>query len=77
MAPAKLLVIISMLPICLEIAASTGLPVEPFVFAIMMAASASFATPLGYQTNLMVYGPGGYTFRDFLKVGIPLNVARL
>tara|TARA_B100001250_G_C19786772_1_gene784563 strand:- start:288 stop:2057 length:1770 start_codon:yes stop_codon:yes gene_type:complete len=63
-----------MLPICLEIANSTGLPVEPFVFAIMMAASASFATPLGYQTNLMVYGPGGYTFRDFLKVGIPMNV---
>lgn len=65
---------ILMLPIILEITEKVGLNNEPFVFAIMMAASASFATPLGYQTNLMVYGPGGYRFRDFLKVGLPMNV---
>lgn len=63
-----------MLPIVLGLAQQAGLPYEPFVFAVMMAASASFATPLGYQTNLMVYGPGGYHFRDFLKVGLPMNV---
>lgn len=65
---------ILMLPIVLEMTEKTALNNEPFVFAIMMAASASFATPLGYQTNLMVYGPGGYKFNDFLKVGLPMNV---
>jgi len=63
-----------MLPIVLNLTAQQGLNNEPFVFAIMMAASASFATPLGYQTNLMVYGPGGYRFNDFLKVGLPMNI---
>ncbi|PKM11774.1 MAG: SLC13 family permease [Gammaproteobacteria bacterium HGW-Gammaproteobacteria-3] len=63
-----------MLPIVLAITQSLGLNPEPFVFATMMAASASFATPIGYQTNLMVYGPGGYHFKDFLKVGIPMNI---
>ncbi|MFV8819377.1 SLC13 family permease [Haliea sp. E17] len=63
-----------MLPIVLEMTEKAGLNNEPFVFAIMMAASASFATPLGYQTNLMVYGPGGYRFSDFLKVGLPMNL---
>ena len=62
-----------MLPIVLEMSEKAGLNNEPFVFAIMMAASASFATPLGYQTNLMVYGPGGYRFSDFLRVGLPMN----
>ena len=55
-------------------AASLGVSFMPFVIAIMMAGSASFATPIGYQTNLMVYGPGGYTFGDFLRVGIPMNI---
>lgn len=62
------------LPVVLEITEKANLNQEPFVFAIMIAASASFATPLGYQTNLMVYGPGGYRFSDFFKVGLPMNV---
>lgn len=51
-----------------------GVNLMPFVIAIMMAGSASFATPIGYQTNLMVYGPGGYTFGDFLRIGVPMNL---
>jgi len=54
-------------------AAALGAEPMPFVMAIMMAGSASFATPLGYQTNLMVYGPGGYRFADYLRVGLPMN----
>ncbi|MEX1058360.1 MAG: SLC13 family permease [Natronospirillum sp.] len=65
---------ILMLPIVLAVTGEAGLNPEPFVFAIMMAASASFATPLGYQTNLMVYGPGNYKFTDFLRLGIPMNI---
>jgi di/tricarboxylate transporter len=63
-----------MVPIVLAITASAGLNPEPFMFAVMMAASASFATPLGYQTNLMVYGPGGYRFSDFMRAGLPMNL---
>lgn len=63
-----------MLPIVLSMANGAGIPAEPFVIAVMMAASASFATPLGYQTNMMVFGPGAYRFSDFLKVGIPMNL---
>jgi di/tricarboxylate transporter len=63
-----------MLPIVLAITAALGLNEAPFVLAVMMAASASFATPLGYQTNLMVYGPGGYRFSDFLRIGVPMNL---
>ncbi len=63
-----------MLPIVLEITEKADLSNIPFVFAIMMAASASFATPLGYQTNMMVYGPGEYRFTDFLKAGVPMNI---
>ncbi|MCS7303544.1 MAG: SLC13 family permease [Thermoguttaceae bacterium] len=58
------------------LATANQLDVNPmaFIISVMMAASSSFATPLGYQTNLMVYGPGGYRFGDFLKVGIPMNL---
>jgi di/tricarboxylate transporter len=61
-------------PIAQATAAALGVEFMPFVIAIMMAGSASFATPIGYQTNLMVYGPGSYTFTDFLRIGIPMNV---
>jgi di/tricarboxylate transporter len=63
-----------MFPICMAAAKTLGVDPTPFVFAVMMAASASFSTPLGYQTNLMVFGPGGYRFTDFLKAGIPLQL---
>jgi len=63
-----------MLPTVLAMTERANLNAEPFVFAVMMAASASFATPIGYQTNLMVYGPGNYRFTDFLKVGVPMNL---
>lgn len=61
-------------PFALSISANTGTEVLPYVMTIMFAASASFATPIGYQTNLMVYGAGGYKFSDFLRVGLPLNL---
>lgn len=63
-----------MFPMAHAAAVAAGLDSLPFAIAIMMAASASFATPIGYQTNLMVYGPGGYRFSDYLRFGIPLNV---
>lgn len=63
-----------MLPIVLDMTESAHLNPEPFVFAIMVAASAGFATPIGYQTNLMVQGPGNYRFSDFVKVGVPMNI---
>ena len=61
-------------PIAAATAESLGVSLWPFVAVIMMGASASFATPIGYQTNLMVYGPGGYRFTDYLRIGLPLNV---
>jgi len=62
-------------PVALATANRLEADAFPFVIAIMMAGSASFATPIGYQTNLMVYGPGGYRFRDFVRIGLPMNVA--
>jgi di/tricarboxylate transporter len=62
-------------PIAQAAAESLGVSFWPFVACIMMAASASFATPIGYQTNLMVYGPGGYRFSDYARIGVVLNVA--
>ena len=61
-------------PIALAVSDNLGVNFLPFAIAIMIGASASFATPIGYQTNLMVYGPGGYRFTDFLRIGIPLNL---
>lgn len=63
-----------MVPLALAVTQQAGLNPEPFMFAIMFAASASFATPVSYQTNLMVYGPGSYRFTDFLRAGIQMNV---
>jgi di/tricarboxylate transporter len=58
-----------MFPIAVATAASLGVNLLPFVIGVMMAASCSFATPIAYQTNLMVYGPGGYRFVDYLRFG--------
>jgi di/tricarboxylate transporter len=63
-----------MFPLALEAAHGLGVNHFPFVIGVMMAASNGFATPIGYQTNLMVYGPGGYRFSDYVKLGIPLDL---
>ncbi|MCH2163978.1 MAG: SLC13 family permease [Marinovum sp.] len=62
-------------PIAIGLADALGIDARPLVVAVMVAASASFATPIGYQTNMLVYGPGGYRFTDFMRVGIPLNLS--
>jgi len=62
-----------MFPIAMAVAESLGVSYLPFVIAIMFAASASFITPLGYQTNMMVYGPGRYKFSDYMRLGVPLS----
>jgi di/tricarboxylate transporter len=61
-------------PIAIELAQSLGHDPRPFAVAVMFSATLAFATPIGYQTNMMVYGPGGYRFSDFTKVGVPLNL---
>ncbi|MCC7086438.1 MAG: SLC13 family permease [Pirellulales bacterium] len=63
-----------MFPMAMSTAASLNVSPMPFVIVVMMAASAGFATPIGYQTNLMVYGPGGYKFSDYVRLGVPLDI---
>lgn len=61
-------------PFCLATANQFDVSPYPFLVVLMLSASASFVTPIGYQTNMMVFGPGGYRFSDFLKVGLPINL---
>jgi di/tricarboxylate transporter len=61
-------------PFCLESAHLLGVNERPFIMAVTLAASYAFASPIGYQTHMMVFGPGGYRFTDFMRVGIPLNL---
>lgn len=68
-------VAVIMTPIAISLAAALGMDARPLVVAVMIAASCAFATPIGYQTNTLVYGPGGYRFTDFMRVGIPLNLS--
>ncbi len=67
-------VAVVMTPIVIGLGTALGIDPRALVVAVMVAASASFATPIGYQTNMLVYGPGGYKFTDFMRVGIPLNL---
>jgi di/tricarboxylate transporter len=65
---------VMMIPIVVRLAGEIGVNPRPFIMAVTVAASTAFALPMGYQTHMMIYGPGGYRFTDFLRVGIPLNV---
>ena len=67
-------VAVIMTPLAISLATALGLDPRPLVVAVMIAASCAFATPIGYQTNTLVYGPGGYKFTDFMRIGIPLNL---
>ena len=67
-------VAVVMTPIAIGLGTAVGIDPRPLVAAVMVAASCAFATPIGYQTNMLVYGPGGYKFTDFVKVGMPLNL---
>ncbi|MFC3809473.1 SLC13 family permease [Lacihabitans lacunae] len=64
-------------PVVSYLAASTGYPIHAFALALLFGATSSFSTPIGYQTNMMVQGPGSYRFIDYLKIGIPLNLISL
>jgi di/tricarboxylate transporter len=65
---------VMMIPIVVTLAGELGVNARPFIMAVTVAASTAFALPMGYQTHMMVYGPGGYRFSDFLRVGIPLDL---
>lgn len=66
--------VVIMIPLGISIASQVGVDPRPFIIAVCIASSASFATPIGYQTNTYVYSVGGYRFSDFFKVGVPLNI---
>jgi di/tricarboxylate transporter len=63
-----------MFPFAMAVSRTGGIDSKPLLLIVMMAASASFSTPIGYQTNLMVYGPGRYRFMDFIRFGVPLQI---
>ena len=65
---------VMMIPIVVKLGYQLEVSPQPFIIGVTVAASTAFALPMGYQTHLMVYGPGGYRFSDFLRVGIPLNI---
>lgn len=65
---------VMMIPIVVRLAAELGVDSRPYIMGVTVAASCAFALPMGYQTHMMVYGPGGYRFSDYLRVGIPLNM---
>ncbi len=65
---------VMMVPIVVKLAHELAVSPTPFVIAVAISASCAFALPMGYQTHMMIYGPGGYKFTDFLRVGIPLNI---
>jgi di/tricarboxylate transporter len=68
-------VAIVLTPLAIGLAQALGADPRPFVIAVMFASSASFLTPIGYQTNTLVYNAGGYKFADFFRFGWPLNIA--
>lgn len=61
-------------PVAVALAETLGVSPSPFLVAVMIAGSAAFATPFGYQTNVLVYQMGGYSYMDFVRVGLPLNL---
>ena len=63
-----------LIPIAISMAEALGISARPLIIAVCFGASACFATPIGYKTNLMVFGPGRYRFSDYFKLGIPLNI---
>ena len=66
--------IVLMAPVAMGIAETLGVDPRPFIITAAIASSASFSTPIGYQTNTFVFGVGGYRFADFYKIGLPLNI---